>query len=52
MTRARAGAPPGPAALEQRTYIAALYAIAEGNAPDRELLAGIPNQVALIELQP
>jgi GNAT superfamily N-acetyltransferase len=42
-----------PAAIDGaivRAFVHELYAITEGNAPDRELLAGIPDRFALIEL--
>lgn len=42
-----------PASLDGeivRAFVTELYAIAEGNTPDRELLAGILDRVALIEL--
>lgn len=51
---ALADGPPLPAAIDGaivRAFVHELYAITEGNAPDRELLAGIPDRVALIELR-
>lgn len=50
---ALAGAQPLPQAMAGgivRDFIDELYAITEGVAPDRELLAEIPDRVALVEL--
>jgi hypothetical protein len=34
-----------------RAFVLELYAVTEGGAPDPAVLAGIPERVALIELQ-
>lgn len=50
---ALAGDAPLPETIDgarARAFLTELYAIAEGNTPDRELLAGIPDRVGLIEL--